>query len=116
MKGEWHRILFANVIPNGTGGYEIKFFANESGSTEKSSCEVLIAVYDGVYHTEIPRTDYPEVIDYFESAGASLLDLAVRCTEDDFFKADTKESSPHDWVVDDLDNVGVVVKIKLVEA
>ena len=28
---------------------------------------------------------------------------------------DTKESSPHDWGIDDLDNVGVVVNIKVVE-
>jgi len=115
VKGEWYRIIFANVIPNGTGGDAIKFFANESGSTEKSSCEVLIAGYDGVYRTEIPRTNYPEEIDYFESAGASRLDLAFRCTEDAFVKSDTKESSPHDWGIDDLDNVGVVVNLKVVE-
>ena len=34
VKGEWYRIIFANVIPNGTGGYAIKLFAKEIGSTE----------------------------------------------------------------------------------
>ena len=51
---------------------------------------MLIAGYDGVYRTEIPRTNYPEEIYYFESTGASRLDLAVRCTEDAFVKVDRK--------------------------
>ena len=66
FKGEWYRIIFANVIPSGTGGYAIKLFAKEIGSTENSSCEVLIAGYDGFYRTGIPRTNYPEDMDYFE--------------------------------------------------
>ena len=115
MKGEWYRIIFANVIPNGTDGDAIKFFTNESGSTENSSCEVLIAGYDGVYRTEIPCTNYLEEIYYFESAGASRLDLAVRCTEDAFVKFDRKQSIIHDWGIDNLYNVGVVVNIKVVE-
>ena len=76
---------------------------------------MLISGYDGVYRTEIPRKNYPEEIDYFESAGASSLDLVVRCTKYAFVKADTKEATPWDWGLDDLDNVGVVVNIKVVE-
>ena len=76
---------------------------------------MLISGYNGVYRTEIPRTNYPEEIDYFESAGASHLDLEVRCTEDAFVKAETKEATTWDWGLDDLENVGVVVNIKVVE-
>ena len=60
------------------------------GSTENLSCEVMIAGHDGVYLTEIPCRNYPEEINYFESEGASRLELAVRCTEDAFVKSDTK--------------------------
>ena len=49
---------------------------------------MLIARYDEVYRTEIPCTSYPNEIDYFESAGANRLYLAVICTEDDFVKAE----------------------------
>ena len=76
---------------------------------------MLISGYDGVYRTEIPCPNYLEEIYYFESAGASRLDLEVRCTEDAFVKFDTKQSITYDWGIDDLDNVGVVVNIKVVE-
>ena len=76
---------------------------------------MLISEYAGVYRTKIPLTDFPEYVDYFESAGASCLDLAVKCTEDDFVKADVKHPTPLDWGIDDIENVGVFVNIKVVE-
>ena len=76
---------------------------------------MLITGYDRVYRTGIPRTSYPEDIDYFELVVAICLDLAVICTEDKNFKEETKEATPLDWGLDDLDNVDVVVNIKVVE-
>ena len=41
--------------------------------------------------------------------------MEVICTEDAFLKEETKEATPWDWGLDDLDNANVVVNIKVVE-
>ena len=115
VRGEWYRFVIANIIPNGQGGDALKFYEKESGSIAKSSCEVLITGYDGVYRFTVPRTDYPENIDYFTCTGASRLELAVKCTEDAFMRVGHVHGDLWDWHIDDLEHTPVIVNIKVVE-
>ena len=63
---------------------------------------MLITGYDGVDLFTVPRTDYPEEVDYFPSTGASRLELAVKCTEDAFIRSGYATGGLWDWAIDDL--------------
>ena len=115
VKGEWYRFGIANITPNVEGVDAINFYKKESRSIEKSSCEVLITGYDGVYFFSVPQTDYHENIDYFPSTGSSSLELAVKCTEDAFIRAEDTEEGLFDWAIDDIDDNPVIVNVMVVE-
>jgi len=80
VENEWTSLVFNNVVPGGTGMDVIKFYdANGDGP---SPCETLIAGYDGVYRTSVPRPEdtYPEESGLFHINGASRLMLAMKCS------------------------------------
>jgi len=77
-KGEWKSVVFNMIVPNGTGMDVIQFY--DKDGIGDAPCEILIAGYDGVYRSKVPRlaSEYPEKPGFFHINGASRMQLAMK--------------------------------------
>jgi len=117
-KDEWYSVHLHAVIPNGTGKDVFKFY-NENG-LGNAPCEILIAGYDGVYRSKIPRPmdSYPEEAGLFRANGAGRLHVAMKCSANASLKLAKLESSVSHYGLNDLDEVSlvpIIVEFEVVE-
>jgi len=111
---EWYSLTVHNIVPAGTGKDVIKFFGADG--TGDADCIAMIAGYDGVYRSKIPRPvdHYPEEPNYFHCNGASRLQLAIKCNSDATMKMGKEDSSVHHYGMEDPE-IPIIIQINVIE-
>jgi len=114
IKDEWYSLELHNINPAGTGKDIIKFFGPDG--TGDADCITMIAGYDGVYRSKVPRPveHYPEEPNYFHCNGASRLHLAIKCQSQATLKLSKEESSPNFYGIHDPE-VPVILELDIIE-
>lgn len=113
IKDEWYAVNFNNVVSNGESDV-IKFYA-EDGVGEMP-CEVLIAGYDGIYRSEVPRPieTYPEEPGFFHCLGSGRILFAMKCTDNASMKLAQQKSTVSHYGIEDP-QVPIIVQFQIVE-
>lgn len=114
VKDEWYSLNLNFVVPGGTDHDVFKFF-DKDGKGE-ADCTTMIAGYDGVYRSKVPRPveDYPEQPNLFHFNGGTRIQLAIKCNSDATMKVGKKESKIYLYSVQDPE-VPVLIQINVVD-
>jgi len=115
IKDEWYAVNLQSISPNGGTGNEVLKFFDESGRGE-APCETLIAGYDGIYRSKVPRraNDYKQEKGLFYSSASSRLLLAVKCSANASLKLGQDEATISYYDVNDPE-VPILVQFNVVE-
>ena len=114
VKDEWYSLNLNFVVPGGTDQDVFKFFGNDGEG--EADCISMIAGYDGVYRSKVPRPveDYPEQPNLFHFNGGTRLQLAIKCNSDATMKVGKLESKIYLYSVLDPE-VPVLIEINVVD-